>query len=84
MWATSFDSPAPAIEVVGRGSGAGSLVAYALGITNVDPIEYGLYFERFLHEGRSDLPDIDVDLCWIRRDEVIDHVYRTYGHDRWQ
>jgi DNA-directed DNA polymerase III PolC len=70
------------IEVVGRGSGAGSLVAYALGITNVDPIEYGLYFERFLHEGRSDLPDIDVDLCWIRRDEVIDHVYRTYGHDR--
>ncbi len=70
------------IEVVGRGSGAGSIVAYALGITNVDPIEHGLYFERFLHEGRSDLPDIDIDICWIRRDEVIEHVYRTYGDDR--
>ena len=70
------------IEVVGRGSGAGSLVAHVLGITNVDPIEYGLYFERFLHDGRTDLPDIDIDLCWIRRDEVIDHVYRAYGHDR--
>lgn len=70
------------IEVVGRGSGAGSLVAYALGVTNVDPIQYRLYFERFLHEGRSDLPDIDIDLCWIRRDEVIHHVYEAYGHDR--
>ncbi|MBI4604020.1 MAG: DNA polymerase III subunit alpha [Planctomycetes bacterium] len=70
------------IEVVGRGSGAGSLVAYALGVTNVDPLEHGLYFERFLHEGRPDLPDIDIDLCWIRRDEVIDHVYRAYGSDK--
>ena len=70
------------IEVVGRGSGAGSLVAHVLGITNVDPIAYGLYFERFLHPGRSDLPDIDIDICWIRRDEVIEHVYRTYGDER--
>ena len=70
------------IEVVGRGSGAGSLVAYALGITNVDPLEYRLYFERFLHAGRDDLPDIDIDLCWIRRDEVIRSVYEKYGHDR--
>jgi len=70
------------IEVVARGSGAGSLVAHALSITHVDPLEYGLYFERFLHEGRSDLPDIDVDLCWIRRDEVIRYVYETYGEDR--
>ena len=70
------------VEVVGRGSGAGSIIAYVLGITNVDPIEHRLYFERFLHEGRSDLPDIDVDLCWIRRDEVIEHVYRTYGDER--
>ena len=70
------------IEVVGRGSGASSIIAHALGITNVDPIEHRLYFERFLHEGRSDLPDIDVDICWIRRDEVIQHVYRTYGDNR--
>jgi DNA-directed DNA polymerase III PolC len=70
------------IGVVARGSGAGSLVAHALDITHVDPLEYGLYFERFLHEGRSDLPDIDVDLCWIRRDEVIRYVYETYGENR--
>jgi DNA polymerase-3 subunit alpha len=70
------------IEVVGRGSGAGSLVAYVLGVTNVDPLVYRLHFERFLHPGRCDLPDIDIDLCWIRRDEVIDFVYRTYGSDR--
>lgn len=71
------------IEVIGRGSGASSLVAYALGVTNVDPITYGLHFERFLHEGRKvDLPDVDIDLCWIRRDEVIDDVYEAYGHEK--
>ena len=70
------------IEVVGRGSGASSIVAYVLGVTNVDPIAYGLHFERFLHAQRPDLPDIDIDLCWIRRDEVIEDVYRTYGDDR--
>jgi DNA-directed DNA polymerase III PolC len=70
------------IPSVGRGSGAGALTAYLLGITNVDPLRYGLYFERFLHEKRPDFPDLDVDLCWIRRDEVIEHVYRAYGRDR--
>jgi DNA-directed DNA polymerase III PolC len=70
------------IPTVGRGSGAGSIVAYALGITNVDPLRYGLYFERFLHPSRRDCPDLDIDLCWKRRDEVIAHVYDTYGHDR--
>src|SRR5262249_20190154 len=70
------------IPTVGRGSGASSLVAYALGITNVDPLRYGLYFERFLHPARRDCPDLDIDLCWQRRDEVIAHVYDTYGHDR--
>ncbi|MBN1441129.1 MAG: DNA polymerase III subunit alpha [Planctomycetes bacterium] len=70
------------IEVVGRGSGAGSLVTFLLGITNVDPLAHRLYFERFLHPRRSDLPDIDIDLCWIRRDEVIRHVYEAYGEDR--
>lgn len=70
------------IPTVGRGSGAGSIVSYALGITNVDPIRHGLYFERFLHPRRRDCPDLDIDLCWKRRDEVIAHVYDTYGADR--
>jgi len=70
------------IPTVGRGSGAGSIVAYVLGITNVDPLRYGLYFERFLHPARRDYPDLDIDLCWQRRDEVIDHVYRTYGAEQ--
>jgi DNA polymerase III alpha subunit len=70
------------IPTVGRGSGAGSLVSYVLGITNVDPLRHGLYFERFLHPARRDCPDLDIDLCWKRRDEVIEHVYATYGHDR--
>jgi len=73
---------ARAIPTVGRGSGAGSIVAYVLGITNVDPLRYGLYFERFLHPARRDCPDLDIDLCWRRRDEVIEHVYATYGADR--
>jgi DNA-directed DNA polymerase III PolC len=70
------------IPTVGRGSGASSIVAYALGITNVDPLRHGLYFERFLNPSRRDCPDLDIDLCWWRRDEVIAHVYRTYGEDR--
>src|SRR5439155_3837724 len=70
------------IPTVGRGSGASSIVAYVLGITNVDPIRYGLSFERFLNPSRRDCPDLDIDLCWKRRDEVIAHVYDTYGHDR--
>ncbi len=70
------------IPTVGRGSGASSLVSYLLGITNVDPVRYRLTFERFLHRLRRDLPDLDIDLCWRRRDEVIAHVYETYGADR--
>jgi DNA-directed DNA polymerase III PolC len=71
-----------AIPAVGRGSAANSLVAYALGITRVDPFKYNLYFERFLNRARTDCPDIDLDLCWRRRDEVIEYVYRTYGEER--
>lgn len=63
----------------GRGSAAGSLVAYALGITDVDPIRHGLIFERFLNPERISLPDIDIDFCYERRDEVIDYVRRKYG-----
>ncbi|BBP46036.1 DNA-directed DNA polymerase [Thiosulfatimonas sediminis] len=66
----------------GRGSGAGSLVAYALKITDLDPIEYDLLFERFLNPERVSMPDFDVDFCMDRRDEVIDYVSRHYGADK--
>ena len=65
----------------GRGSAAGSLVSYALGITDVDPLQYGLLFERFLNPERISLPDIDIDFCMRRRGEVIDYVTRTYGRE---
>lgn len=66
----------------GRGSAAGSLVAYCLGITDVDPIKYELLFERFLNPERVSMPDIDVDFCYERRQEVIDYVIRKYGKER--
>ena len=65
----------------GRGSAAGSLVAYTLGITQLDPIRYDLLFERFLNPERVSMPDIDVDFCFERRQEVIDYVVRKYGKD---
>ena len=65
----------------GRGSGAGSLVAYALKITDLDPIEYDLLFERFLNPERVSMPDFDIDFCMDRRDEVIDYVAQHYGRD---
>ncbi len=66
----------------GRGSGAGSIVAYCLGITNIDPIKYNLLFERFLNPERLTMPDIDIDFCYERRQEVIDYVVEKYGKDR--
>jgi DNA polymerase III subunit alpha len=66
----------------GRGSAAGSLVAYALGITNIDPVHHGLLFERFLNPERKSMPDIDTDFCIERRGEVIDYVTEKYGTDR--
>lgn len=66
----------------GRGSAAGSIVAYALSITNIDPIKYGLLFERFLNPERVSMPDIDIDFCYERRGEVIDYVVSKYGADR--
>ena len=65
----------------GRGSAAGSVVSYCLGITDVDPVQYNLYFERFLNPERVSMPDIDVDFCVQRRGEVIDYVIRKYGAD---
>ena len=66
----------------GRGSGAGSLVAYCMGITNIDPLQNGLLFERFLNPERVSMPDIDVDFCQNRRGEVIEYVTRKYGRDQ--
>ncbi|MBE6609179.1 MAG: DNA polymerase III subunit alpha [Ruminococcaceae bacterium] len=66
----------------GRGSGAGSLVAYCLRITDVDPMRYGLLFERFLNPERVSMPDFDIDFCYIRRDEVIKYVTEKYGSER--
>ncbi|MBC7106389.1 MAG: DNA polymerase III subunit alpha, partial [Firmicutes bacterium] len=66
----------------GRGSAAGSIVAYVLGITDIDPLAHGLLFERFLNPARVSMPDIDIDFCFDRRDEVIRYVFERYGQDR--
>ena len=65
----------------GRGSAAGSLVAYSLGITDLDPLQYNLLFERFLNPDRVSMPDIDIDFCYDRREEVIDYMRDRFGHD---
>jgi DNA-directed DNA polymerase III PolC len=70
------------IPCVGRGSAASSIVSYCLGITEVCPIEQDLYFPRFLNEARRDPPDIDIDLCWKRRDDVLEFVFDKYGRER--
>src|SRR6202011_4928415 len=66
----------------GRGSAAGSLVAYSLGITDVDPLDYDLLFERFLNPERISMPDIDIDFCMNRRGEVIEYVRQKYGKEK--
>ena len=68
-------------DFVGRGSGANSTVAYCLGITNVDPIELDLYFERFLNEERTSPPDFDIDFSWDNRDAVYEYLFKKYGYD---
>ncbi len=77
-WAKAHDIPVGP----GRGSGAGSLVAYALTITDLDPLRYSLLFERFLNPERVSMPDFDIDFCMDRREEVIRYVQDKYGHDR--
>ena len=77
-WAKPQDIPVGP----GRGSGAGSLVAYALTITDVDPLRFSLLFERFLNPDRVSMPDFDIDFCQDRREEVIRYVQRKYGRDQ--
>ncbi|MBZ0200409.1 MAG: PHP domain-containing protein [Ignavibacteriaceae bacterium] len=67
--------------LIGRGSAANSLVAYCLGLTQVDPIELNLYFERFLNKGRSSPPDVDLDFSWKERDEIVKYVFDKYGYE---
>ena len=76
-WAKQNDIPVGP----GRGSGAGSLVAYALGITDIDPLEYDLLFERFLNPERVSMPDFDIDFCMVNRDRVIEYVAQKYGRE---
>src|SRR5262249_26674482 len=76
-WAKNHDVPVGP----GRGSGAGSLVAYALGITDLDPLRYDLLFERFLNPERVSMPDFDIDFCQDGRDRVIEYVRQKYGAD---
>lgn len=77
-WAKEHDIPIGP----GRGSGAGSIVAYAMGITNLDPMKYDLLFERFLNPERVSMPDFDVDMCYDRRQEIVDYVTRKYGKEK--
>ena len=74
-WAKDNDVPVGP----GRGSGAGSLVAFVLGITNIDPLKYNLLFERFLNPERISMPDFDIDFCMNKRQKVIDHIIDTYA-----
>jgi DNA polymerase-3 subunit alpha len=78
QWAKRNDVPVGP----GRGSGAGSLVAFVLGITTIDPLKYNLLFERFLNPERISMPDFDIDFCMNKRQKVIDHIISTYGQDK--
>ena len=81
VWDIVREAKARGIPTVGRGSAANSLVCRVLGITEVDPIEHNLYFERFLNPERTDYPDIDIDFPWNRRDEMLEYVFNKYGHE---
>jgi len=82
VWDIVEEAKRRGVPIVGRGSAADSIVAYVLDITRVDPVEHDLYFERFLNRQRRDPPDIDLDFCWRRRDEMIRYVFDKYGDDR--
>jgi DNA polymerase-3 subunit alpha len=79
VWDIAREARRRGIPAAGRGSAASSIVSYCLGISRVCPLRWGLYFERFLNEQRGDCPDIDLDLCGARRDEILDYVYRRWG-----
>lgn len=82
VWDIALYAYRNGIPSVGRGSAANSIVSYCLGLTHVCPIRHKLFFERFLNLERKDCPDVDLDFCWRRRDEVLNYVYKKHGEDR--
>jgi DNA polymerase III subunit alpha len=82
VWDIVEEAHRRGIPAVARGSAASSIVTYCLGISRVCPLRWGLYFERFLNEGRGDCPDIDIDICGARRDEMLDYVYARWGKEQ--
>lgn len=82
VWDIIREARARSMMTIGRGSAANSLVAYCLDLTQIDPIEHNLYFERFLNRGRLSPPDIDLDFSWKERDEIVKYVFEKYGYDK--
>jgi len=82
VWDIVREAKRRGMMMIGRGSAANSIVSYCLGFTEVDPIRYKFYFERFLNRGRSSPPDIDIDFSWRERDEIIRYVFEKYGYDK--
>ena len=81
VWDIVEEAKRRGMVIIGRGSAANSIVSYCLGLTEVDPIKYNLYFERFLNKGRSNPPDIDIDFSWKERDEIVKYVFDKYGYE---
>lgn len=81
VWDIVKEAKRRGMMTIGRGSAANSLVSYCLGLTDVDPVRYNLYFERFLNKGRSSPPDVDIDFSWKERDEIIKYVFEKYGYE---
>lgn len=81
VWDIVREAHSRGMMLIGRGSAANSLAAYCLGLTQVDPIELNLYFERFLNKGRSSPPDVDLDFSWKERDEIVKYVFEKYGYE---
>ncbi|HSD62838.1 MAG TPA: PHP domain-containing protein [Ignavibacteriaceae bacterium] len=81
VWDIVKEAKKRGMVTIGRGSAANSIVSYCLGLTDVDPIKYDLYFERFLNKGRSSPPDVDIDFSWKERDEIVKYVFDKYGYE---
>ncbi len=81
VWDIVNEAKRRGMVTIGRGSAANSIVSFCLGLTDVDPIKYNLYFERFLNKGRSSPPDVDIDFSWKERDEIIKYVFDKYGYE---
>ena len=82
VWDIVSEARKRGMMLIGRGSAANSLVAYCLGLTQVDPIEQNLYFERFMNKARSTPPDVDIDFSWKERDEIVKYIFEKYGYEK--